>query len=105
MNIEEARQKVLDKIRVGSRTDHKWTLRDIGFTIFGLFVILSTAFAAFEILRELGAPDVISSIGATAAFIGAWKLVDRPKSHGGLPAVRNLAQARAAARIGMGVQD
>jgi hypothetical protein len=80
MNIEEARQKILNKIRVGVRTDDKWTGRDIGFAIFGLFVILSAAYTAFEILRELGAPDVIAGIGATAAFMGALKLVDRPKS-------------------------
>jgi hypothetical protein len=80
MDIEEARQKIRSRIRIGSRPDHKWTVRDIGFAIFGLFVILSTFFAAFEILRELGAPDGIAAIGATAAFMGAWKLVDRPKS-------------------------
>ena len=50
MNIEEAEKKILSKIRVGLRTDHKWTVRDIGFVIFALFVMLSTARAAFEIL-------------------------------------------------------
>jgi hypothetical protein len=81
MDIEEARQKILSKIRVGgSLSDRKWTLRDIGFAVFGLFVVLSTTFAAFEILRGLGVPDLISGIGATAAFMGALKLVDRPKS-------------------------
>jgi hypothetical protein len=79
MNIEEARQKILSKIRIGPRTEHKWTVRDIGFVIFSLFVILSAAYTAFEILRELGAPDVIAGIGAAAAFMGALKLVDRPK--------------------------
>jgi hypothetical protein len=72
MNIEQARQKILNKIRVGPRPDHKWTVRDIGVVVFSLFVILSTTFAAFEILKELGIPDVISGIGATAAFMGAW---------------------------------
>ena len=80
MNIEEKTQKILRIIIIESRPDQKWTVRDIGFAIFGLFVILSTFFAAFEILRELGAPDAIAGIGATAAFMGAWKLVDRPKS-------------------------
>jgi hypothetical protein len=81
MDIEEARQKILSRIRVGaSFSDQKWTLRDIAFVIFGLFVIMSTTYMAFEILRELGAPDVINGIGATAAFMGALKLVDRPKS-------------------------
>jgi hypothetical protein len=80
MNIEEVREKILNKIGIGSRRDDKWTVRDVGFVIFGLFVILSTTYAAFEILRELGAPEVIEVIGAVAAFMGALKLVDRPKS-------------------------
>ncbi len=81
MNIEEARQKIRSRIRVGeSFSDHKWTLKDIAFVIFGFFIIVSTTYMAFEILRELGAPDVISGIAASAAFVGALKLVDRPKS-------------------------
>jgi hypothetical protein len=78
MTIEEARRKILNIIRIGPRPDHKWTVRDIGVVIFSLFVILSTFFAALEILTELGAPYPIVGIGATAAFMGAWKLVDRP---------------------------
>jgi hypothetical protein len=54
-------------------------LRQIGFTVFGLFIIFSASYVAFEILRELGAPDAISAIGAVCVFMGTLKLVDRPK--------------------------
>jgi hypothetical protein len=81
MDIEEAREKILSRIRVSqSFSDHKRTVRYIGFVIFALFVIMNTTYTAFEMLRALGAPDIISGIGATAAFMGALKLVDRPIS-------------------------
>jgi hypothetical protein len=54
-------------------------LHQIGSAVFGLFVIFSASYVAFEILRELGAPDGISAIGAVCVFVGTLKLVDRPK--------------------------
>jgi hypothetical protein len=79
--LEEARRQILSKIKIGgSLLRQPWTFHDVAVAIFGLFVILSTTFTTFEIFKEFGAPDVISAIGATAAFMGTLTLIDRPKS-------------------------
>jgi hypothetical protein len=76
MNLKEAQQEIRKKLSIGAHREPKLTWRELGVYLFELLVIVSTFGMTLELLSGLGAPWEISAIGATAAFIGAWKLIE-----------------------------